>query len=47
MHPFFDGNKRTGFTLADVILRSYGLEIHTGKKRSLASCCRWPATSLM
>ncbi|WP_374761071.1 Fic family protein [Methanosalsum natronophilum] len=24
MHPFFDGNKRTGLTLADVILRSHG-----------------------
>jgi death-on-curing protein len=27
MHPFIDGNKRTGFTIADVILRRHDYEI--------------------
>ncbi len=32
MHPFFDGNKRTGFITADVILRSQGYETQADEK---------------
>jgi death-on-curing protein len=32
MHTFFDGNKRTGFITADVILRSQGYEIQADEK---------------
>ena len=27
-HPFMDGNKRTGFQVADLILRQEGIHIH-------------------
>lgn len=30
-HPFIDGNKRTGFALARLILQDGGLDIHAGR----------------
>lgn len=29
-HPFIDGNKRTGFALARLLLQDGGLDIHAG-----------------
>lgn len=34
-HPFFDGNKRTGFQVADLILRENGYYIATSKQEIL------------
>jgi death-on-curing protein len=35
MHPLFDGNKRTGFITADVILRGQGYEIQADEKDTI------------
>lgn len=32
MHPFFDGNKRTGLAIAYVILRSHGYELQADEE---------------
>jgi death-on-curing family protein len=32
-HPFWDGNKRTGHLIADILLRKEGLHIHTEKEK--------------
>ena len=32
-HPFFDGNKRTGHLIADIVLREEGLHIHTDEEK--------------
>jgi prophage maintenance system killer protein len=38
LHPFHDGQKRTGFQVADNILRSNGLRISTARKRPAIFC---------
>ena len=32
-HPFWDGNKRTGHLIADILLREEGLHIHTEEEK--------------
>jgi death-on-curing protein len=32
-HPFWDGNKRTGHLIADILLRKEGLHIHTEEEK--------------
>ena len=34
-HPFMDGNKRTGFQVADLLLRQEGMHIHANDKEIL------------
>ncbi len=34
-HPFYDGNKRTAFQLADLLLRGDGYHIHSTDKEKL------------
>ena len=34
-HPFIDGNKRTGFQVADLLLRQEGIHIHANDKEIL------------
>ncbi len=34
-HPFMDGNKRTGFQVADILLRQEGMHIHANDKEIL------------
>jgi death on curing protein len=39
LHPFNDGQKRTGFQMADNILRMNGLRISAGKERICRVLC--------
>lgn len=39
-HPFFDGNKRTGHLIADILLREEGLHIHTDKEKMTRALLR-------
>jgi death-on-curing protein len=34
-HPFVDGNKRTGFQVADLLLRQEGIHIHANDEEIL------------
>ena len=34
-HPFMDGNKRTGFQVADLLLRQEGIHIHANDEKVL------------
>ncbi len=36
-HPFMDGNKRTGFQIADLLLRQEGIHIHANHEEILHS----------
>jgi death-on-curing protein len=36
-NPFMDGHKRTGFQIADLILREEGYHIHGGEEETLAA----------
>jgi death on curing protein len=40
LHPFNEGQKRTGFQMADNILRMNGIRISAGKERTCSMLCR-------
>lgn len=40
LHPFNDGQKRTGFQMADNILRMNGIRISSDKERICSMLCR-------
>ena len=39
-HPFMDGNKRTGFQVADLLLRQEGVHIHANNEQILPALIR-------
>lgn len=47
-HPFVDGQKRTGFQIADLLLREEGYHIHTSKEevlRALLKMAKYKCTA--